>query len=197
MAVSRVSPAWSSIASRGIAMAVPPFHSPSGMGFMTSMIPSRRASSSASSSAILFFVRWCSWMHAAAIGLREWILLMDRRQLRTPEDRPSKFWLMIPGPGCGSIPSSVKSRIHSRVRCRCVSGSARAWLSPLNWVKTGWVVVRVEWILGGCRVGSVVFLVMVSEAACAGLGSDAGRGEPMVARHMAAAASTRAGAAGG
>ena len=103
---------------------------------------------------------------------------------------------MVPGPGWGSTPFSVKSRIHSLVRCQCVSGSARAWLSLRDWVETGWVVVWVEWVLGGYRVGSIVFIMLVSETACAGLGMVAGRGGPMAARHVMAMASALAGAVG-
>ena len=64
-------------------------------------------------------------------------------------------------------------------------------------VGTEWVLVRVRWLLGGCLVGSVVVTMLVTGAACAGLGLDARRSKPMMAKHAMAMAAAQAGAAGG
>ena len=52
-------------------------------------------------------------------------------------------------------------------------------------------------MLGGFSMGSIGVTVLVSEAACAGLGLDARQSKPMKAKHALAVAVARAGTVGG
>ena len=68
------------------------------------------------------------------------------------------------------------------------------WLSLRGRMRAEWVQSGVRWLLGGFSMGSVVVTLLVSEAACAGLGLDARQSKPMMAKHAMAMAAAQAGA---
>jgi hypothetical protein len=94
-------------------MAVPPLCAWFDMGDMYMNRPYRFASLCTSAASLLFIL--CSCIKIADIGRNLFSVCIDLKKviLLIWLQRPFGFQVINRGPGCGSIPSSVRSRTHS------------------------------------------------------------------------------------
>ena len=101
-----------SIEVRGIIIAVPPLGRLRGVGAISNSRSQSRARAMALSVPSVLML--CSWTKTAPIGLRLFSCDMPRKTASCFAAclQPFRFFDMYLGPGCDSIPSSVKSRTH-------------------------------------------------------------------------------------
>ena len=100
----------------GMMMAVPPFCSSSGMAAHKNSRSCSLAAATALRLIIFVFVRWCSCKQRARIGSCACVCFIIYIASPNLPVRPSRFLLHTHGPGWGSMPSSVRSRIHAQWR---------------------------------------------------------------------------------
>ena len=144
---------WSSTASLGMTMAVPPL-----LPLLRGAMRSRRSRSWAYFTAAVAAsgFRLCSCMKTACIVFTRWapcMVLRVRSSFRTSL-RPLKFLDIYFGPGWDSMPSSVRSRVHSSSSLTCGFATVGASCRRLGDMRCLCArSTRTRWSTGRSRVG--------------------------------------------